>query len=84
MRPWTEPVGDKASKDCKPDWNSGKGWAWEKMSKEAIAAGTIDTFPHKPRKGFQEECFWNQVDRHMSRTFHNVGVTIRDGKVIRE
>lgn len=77
-------LGDQASRDCKPDFQSGKGWAWEKMTREAIQAGTLDNFPHKPRQGFQEECFWGQVDRHMARSFHTVNVVIKDGRVIRE
>lgn len=77
-------LSDDTSHDVKPDFSSGKGWAWEKMTKEAMQAGTLNRFPHKPRHGKKEESFWRQVDIHMSRKSYSMGVTIRDGKVIRE
>ena len=77
-------LGDKLSKPCKPDFNSGKGWAWEKMTSEAKQAGTLDRFPHKPRKGLAEESFWSQVDRHMSRKSFIMGVSFKNGRVVRE
>ena len=77
-------LGDKLSKPCRPDFNSGKGWAWEKMTAEAREAGTLDRFPHKPRKGLAEESFWGQVDRHMSRKSFIMGVSFKDGKIVRE
>jgi len=77
-------LGDKLSKPCKPDFNSGKGWAWEKMTSEAKQAGTLDNFPHKPRRGLAEESFWSQVDRHMSRKSFIMGVSFKNGRVVRE
>jgi hypothetical protein len=84
MTAWIQEVGDKLSKPCKPDWNTGKAWAWEKMSSEAKQAGTLDTFPHKPRRGLAEHSFWGQVDRHMSRKSFTVGISFKNGRIVRE
>ena len=77
-------LGDNTSRECKPDFNTGKGWAWEKMTKEAIQAGTVDRFPRKPRKGLAEESYWGAVDRHLSRRTFIMGVTFKDGRIVRE
>lgn len=77
-------LGDKLSKECKPDFGSGKGWAWEKMTSEAKQAGSLDRLPHKPRKGLAEQSFWGQVDRHMSRKSFLVGISFKDGRIVRE
>lgn len=59
-------LGDKTSKDVKPDFESGKGDTWLKMTYEMKQAGTEHLFPHKPRRGQVEECFWKQVDQKLA------------------
>lgn len=61
-------LGDTTSKDVKPDFESGKGDNWLKMTYEMKQAGTEALFPHKPRKGQVEECFWKQVDAKLANT----------------
>lgn len=77
-------LGDSTSRNATPDWNTGKAWCWEKMTSEAKQANTLDRFPHKPRKGLAEESFWEQVDRHMSRKSFSMGVSFKNGRIVRE
>lgn len=79
-------LGDTTSKDVKPDFEGAKGDTWLKMTYEMKMAGTEHLFPHKPRKGQVEECFWKQVDRKLA----NLGKTYvsgvsfdKDGRIIR-
>jgi len=69
-----------------PNFEDAKGGNWEKMTRQAMQAGTLDRFPRKPRKTAAEHDFWGQVDRRLSRTsFMSPGISFdKDGNVIRE
>lgn len=67
-----------------PDFESGKGHHWMKMTRQAEAAGVRDKLPRKPRKGAAETDFFGQVDRRLSRRCYTMDVSIVDGRIIRE
>ena len=77
-------LGDKTSKEVKPDFNGEKFYHWQHMKSCAEKAGTIDTLPRKPRRGLAEESFFKQVDTRVSRVSFGVGITFdENGKVVR-
>ncbi len=79
----TEP-GDKTSKSVKPDFEGEKFFHWQHMKTMAEKAGTLDKLPRKPRKGLAEESFFEQVDRRISRRGFSMGVSFKDGRVVRD
>lgn len=76
--------GDKTSRNVVPDFEGAKFHHWQHMRRMAEQAGTLDTLPYKPRRGLAEESFFGQVDRRMSRRGYNMGVSIVNGRVVRE
>lgn len=77
-------LGDKTSKEVKPDFNTEKAYHWEHMRTMAEKAGTLHTLPCKPRRGLAEESFFSQVDRHVSRVSFGVGISFdKDGRIVR-
>lgn len=79
----TEP-GDRTSRRVVPDFEGAKFHHWQHMRTMAEKAGTLDKLPRKPRKGLAEESFFEQVDRRMSRRGFSMGVSIVNGRVVRE
>lgn len=84
MAGYVQKRGDSTSRPVKPDFESERFYHWQHMKRQAEAAGTIDKLPRKPRKGQAEESFFKQVDTRMSRRSFTVGVSIVNGRVIRE
>lgn len=79
----TEP-GDRTTRRVVPDFEGAKFHHWQHMKRMAEQAGTLDKLPRKPRKGLAEESFFEQVDRRMSRRGFSMGVSIVNGRVVRE
>ena len=79
----TEP-GDKTTRRVVPDFESERFYHWQHMRRMAEQAGTLDRLPRKPRKGLAEESFFEQVDRRISRQSFSMGVSIVNGRVVRE
>jgi hypothetical protein len=77
-------LGDHTSKPVKPDFESEKAYHWMHLKREAEKAGVLHTLPRKPRRGLAEESFFSQVDRRMSRRSFAVGVSFKDGKIVRD
>ncbi len=77
-------AGDKTSKTVKPDFEGERFYHWQHMKRMAEKAGTVDKLPRKPRKGLAEESFFEQVDRRMSRQTFTMGVTFKDGRIVRD
>lgn len=77
-------LGDKTSRPVKPDFESEKAYHWMHMRDMAEKAGTLDTLPRKPRKGLAEESFFQQVDTRLSRRSFSMGISIVNGRVVRE
>jgi hypothetical protein len=79
-------LGDTTSREVKPNFEDAKGDTWLKMTYEMKQAGTEHLFPHKPRKGQVEECYWKQVDAKLAsvgKTFVS-GISFdENGKIIR-
>lgn len=76
--------GDKTSRRVVPDFEGARFYHWQHMKRVAEQAGTLDKLPRKPRRGLAEESFFEQVDRRMSRQSFSVGVSFKDGRVVRE
>lgn len=77
-------LGDTTSHEVKPDFNSEKAYHWMHMRRQAEQAGTLDSFPYKPRKGLAEESFFKQVDVRMSRRSYGMGISFdENGRIIR-
>ena len=76
--------GDKTSRRVVPDFEGERFYHWQHMRRMAERAGTLDRLPRKPRKGLAEESFFAQVDRRMSRRGFSMGVSIVNGRVVRE
>lgn len=81
---YVKKLGDKTSREVKPDFEGAKFYHWQHMRTMAEKAGTLDKLPRKPRKGLAEESFFEQVDRRMSRRGFSMGVSIVNGRVVRE
>ena len=79
----TEP-GDRTTRRVVPDFEGAKFHHWQHMKRMAEKAGALDKLPRKPRKGLAEESFFEQVDRRMSRRGFSMGVSIVNGRVVRE
>lgn len=81
-------LGDNTSKSVKPDFDSGKGYYWMKQisqARKAAANGDPVHLPRKERRGLAESCFFDQVDRRLSRQSFTLGASFgADGKIIRE
>ncbi len=77
-------LGDTTSKPVKPDFEGERFYHWQHMKTMAEKAGTINNLPRKPRSGLTEESFFKQVDTRTSRVSFSVGVSFKDGRIIRE
>lgn len=84
MAAFIKEPGDRTSKDVRPDFEGAKFYHWQHMKTMAEKAGTIDKLPRKPRRGLAEESFFEQVDRRISRRGFSMGVSIENGRVVRE
>lgn len=83
MSVYIHKLGDKTSRDVKPDFESERAYHWMHMRRMAEKAGTLDTLPRKPRKGLAEESFFKQVDVRISRHTYSSGVSFdKNGRVI--
>lgn len=73
-----------------PDFDGGKGYHWMKLTKEAIANGTRDSLPHKPkdaRVSLAQRCFNDSVERRLSRVVISMTTGIsfdENGRIIRD
>ena len=84
MSNWIQKLGDKTSKEVKPDFESEKAHHWIHMRKMAENAGTLNNLPYKPRKGQAEESFFEQVDRRCSRVSFSVNISFdENGNIVR-
>lgn len=80
-------LGDKTTRDVRPDFDSAKGYYWMKQAKaarQAAANGERVHLPRKPRRGLAEQSYFGQVDRRLSRQSFTLGASFdKDGKLIR-
>lgn len=58
-----------------PDFDSGKGYHWMKMTRQAQDAGTLDQMPRKPRVGKKTTDYFKQVDRKLSQRVFTVNIS---------
>lgn len=79
-----EKLGDNTSRAVKPDFESERAYHWLHMRQKAEEAGTLDALPRKPRRGLAEESFFKQVDTRLSRRSFSMGVSIKNGRIVRE
>lgn len=77
-------LGDKTSKEVKPDFESEKFYHWQHMRKMAEKSGTLEKLPYKPRRGLAEESFFEQVDRRVSRVSFSCNISFdENGNIVR-
>lgn len=84
MTNYVQKLGDKTSHEVKPDFESERAYHWLHMRQKAEEAGTLDALPRKPRRGLAEESFFKQVDTRLSRRTFSMGVSIKNGRIVRE
>lgn len=78
-------LGDKTSREVKPDFESGKAYYWMKQTRAAREAGTQHRLPRKPRRGKAQESFSKQVDARLSRSTFTVNIAFDEhGKRIHD